>query len=89
VRGPKSAPVEGDHELFGFLTTEANAVVAPIHEKAMPVILTTPDELDLWLQAKTPNALALQKPLADDALRIVAKGKRKDRASLVADPQGG
>ena len=23
VRGPKSAPVEGDHELFGFLTTEA------------------------------------------------------------------
>ena len=25
VRGPKSAPVEGEHELFGFLTTEANA----------------------------------------------------------------
>jgi putative SOS response-associated peptidase YedK len=33
VRGPKSAPVEGNHELFGFLTTEANAVVAPIHPK--------------------------------------------------------
>ena len=28
VRGPKSAPVEGRHELFGFLTTEANAIVA-------------------------------------------------------------
>ena len=41
VRGPKSAPVEGEHELFGFLTTEANAIVAPIHPKAMPVILTT------------------------------------------------
>jgi putative SOS response-associated peptidase YedK len=40
--GPKSAPVEGPtHELFGFLTTEANAIVAPIHSKAMPVILTT------------------------------------------------
>jgi putative SOS response-associated peptidase YedK len=63
--------------------------VAPIHEKAMPAILTTPDELDLWLQGKTPNALALQKPLADDALRIVAKGERKDRASLASDPQGG
>jgi hypothetical protein len=37
VRGPKSAPVEGRHELFGFLTTEANAIVAPIHPKAMPV----------------------------------------------------
>ena len=40
VRGPKSAPVDGDHELFGFLTTDANAIVAPIHPKAMPVILT-------------------------------------------------
>ena len=51
MRGPKSAPVEGDHELFGFLTTEANAIVAPIHPKAMPVILTTPAEVDLWLEA--------------------------------------
>ena len=30
VRGPKSAPIEGEHELFGFVTTEPNAVVAPI-----------------------------------------------------------
>ena len=29
TRGPKSAPVVGQHELFGFLTTEANAIVAP------------------------------------------------------------
>jgi putative SOS response-associated peptidase YedK len=29
VRGPKSKPVEGEHQLFGFLTTEANDVVAP------------------------------------------------------------
>jgi putative SOS response-associated peptidase YedK len=42
VRGPKNAPVNGEHELFGFLTTEANAIVAPIHPKAMPVILTGP-----------------------------------------------
>ena len=51
VRGPKSAPVEGDHGLLGFLTTEANAVVAPVHPKAMPVILTTPEEVHLWLMA--------------------------------------
>ena len=49
-RGPKSAPVEGEHELFGFLTTEANAGVAPIHPKAMPVILTSPAEVDTWLE---------------------------------------
>ncbi len=31
VRGPKSAPVDGEHELFGFLTTDANAIVKPMH----------------------------------------------------------
>jgi putative SOS response-associated peptidase YedK len=80
VRGPKSAPVEGDHELFGFLTTEANAIVAPIHPKAMPVILTTPAEVDQRLEADTPDALTLQRPLADDTLRIVASGEREDGA---------
>ena len=78
VRGPKSAPVEGQHELFGFLTTEANATIAPIHPKAMPVILTTPDEFERWLEADTLDALALQRPLADDALRIVARGEKED-----------
>lgn len=57
LRGPKSAPVEGKHELFGFLTTETNSVVAPVHPKAMPVILTTPDEVDCWLDAETPDSL--------------------------------
>ena len=56
MRGPKSAPVEGDHELFSFLTTDANAIVAPIHPKAMPVILTTPEEVDLWLAAEARTA---------------------------------
>jgi putative SOS response-associated peptidase YedK len=57
VRGPKSAPVAGEHEVFGFLTTEAHAIIAPIHPKAMPVILTTPDEFDRWLEADTLDAL--------------------------------
>ena len=78
VRGPKSAPVEGDHQLFGFLTTEPNALVAPVHPKAMPVILTTPEEIDLWLSGGSALALALQRPLPDDALRIVARGERDD-----------
>jgi putative SOS response-associated peptidase YedK len=78
VRGPKSAPVEGQHKLFGFLTTKANAVVAPIHPKAMPVILTTPGGFDRWLEADTLDALALQRSLPDDALRIVAEGEKED-----------
>src|SRR5271166_1987280 len=61
VRGPKSAPIEGEHELFGFLTTEPNAIVTPIHPKAMPVILTDPGEIDLWLSVErywTAEAIA-------------------------------
>jgi putative SOS response-associated peptidase YedK len=86
VRGPKSAPVEGDHELFGFLTTDANALVAPVHAKAMPIILTTPEEIDLWLTADTPDALALHRPLPCDALRIVAKGEKEDGLSILDQP---
>jgi putative SOS response-associated peptidase YedK len=60
------------------LTTEANAIVAPIHSKAMPAILTTADEADHWLEADVPDALALQRPLPDDALMIVATGEKED-----------
>jgi putative SOS response-associated peptidase YedK len=84
TRGTKSAPVEGEHELFGFLTTEANAIVAPIHPKAMPVVLTTPEEVDLWLEGETIAALKLQRPLPDGALRIVARGEKEDRAAAFA-----
>jgi len=39
-RGTKSKPIPGPHLVYGFLTTAPNAVVEPIHPKAMPVILT-------------------------------------------------
>lgn len=81
---PKTASVEGRHELFGFLTTDANADVAPIHPKAMPVILTTSDEFDLWLEADTLDALALQRPLTDGALKIVASGEKEDPTPIEA-----
>ncbi len=78
VRGPKSAPVEGEHELFAFLTTEPNAVVAPIHPKGMPVMLTGADAFELWLRGETAEALTLQAPAPEGALRVVARGKRED-----------
>ncbi len=78
ARGPKSARAEGEHQLYGLLTTDANALVAPIHPKAMPVILTTPAEVDLWLEGQTLDALNLQRPLPDSALGIVARGEKED-----------
>jgi hypothetical protein len=43
--GSQIAPIQGEHELFGFLTTEANAAMARVHPKAMPVILRRPGRL--------------------------------------------
>jgi putative SOS response-associated peptidase YedK len=50
-RGTKSKPVPGPHLVYGFLTTSPNAVVEPIHSKAMPVVLTTDEERDVWMRA--------------------------------------
>jgi putative SOS response-associated peptidase YedK len=69
---------EANVDLFAFLTTEANGVVGPIHPKAMPVILTNEDEIETWMSAPPQEALRLQRPLPDDALRIVARGERSD-----------
>jgi putative SOS response-associated peptidase YedK len=46
----------------------------------MPVILTTPEEIETWLTAPTPEALKLQRSLPDGSLRIVARGEKKDGA---------
>ncbi len=76
VRKAKEGEVKAD--IFAFLTTDANADVAPIHPKAMPVILTTDEEVDIWLKAPTAVAMELQRPLSAGRLRIVAKGARQD-----------
>jgi putative SOS response-associated peptidase YedK len=67
----KKAEGEMDHELFGFLTCEPNAVVKPIHEKAMPAILKTQVEFDQRQSAPTAEALALQRPLPDSELVVL------------------
>jgi putative SOS response-associated peptidase YedK len=69
---------ETTNDLFAFLTTEPNNVVAPIHPKAMPVILTEPGQIETWLSAPADEALTLQRPLPSDVLTIIARGSKDD-----------
>lgn len=45
-------------------------------------ILTTPEECEGWMTASWEQARALQRPLPDGTLRIVARGVKKDGEAL-------
>jgi len=66
VRKIREGEVTAD--LFGFLTTEPNALVARYHPKAMPVILQSMEDAWTWLAAGVGDALALQSPLPEGQL---------------------
>ncbi|TWB20022.1 putative SOS response-associated peptidase YedK [Rhizobium sp. ERR 1071] len=69
VRKVKEGEITVD--LYGFLTTEPNGIVGPIHQKAMPVILRNQDEVETWLTAPWEEAKSLQRPLPDDELVLL------------------
>ncbi|WP_439572656.1 SOS response-associated peptidase [Phreatobacter sp.] len=78
VRKVKEGEVTAD--LYAFLTCEPNAEVKTIHPKAMPVVLTSAEDIETWMTAPWSEAAKLQRPLPDGALEVVARGKRQDSA---------
>ena len=74
---------ETTNDLFAFLTTAPNREVGTIHPQAMPVILRSRGEIDLWMTAPATEALKLQQPLPDGTLVIVAKGEKQDSAEIM------
>lgn len=62
--------VEGEHLLFSFLTCEPNELVAPIHARAMPVLLAHEEDWDIWLTAPWEVAQRLVAPFAAEAMAV-------------------
>ena len=69
---------ETTNDLYAFLTTDPNKEVVTIHPKAMPVILTKPEEWETWLNAEWSIARKLQRPLPDGSLNVVARAGKSD-----------
>lgn len=69
-------------DVYALLTCEPNREVGAVHPKAMPGILTAPEEYELWLRAPWDEAKAIQRPLPDGSLVEVLRGPRKDEAEV-------
>ncbi|WP_052265377.1 SOS response-associated peptidase family protein [Ruegeria sp. ANG-R] len=63
---------------MAFLTTEPNSIVAPIHPKAMPVVLHTEEQFETWLIGTAEDAASLQKPLPNELLELAFTGGKQD-----------
>lgn len=59
-------------DLFAFLTTDPSEPVKSVHPKAMPVILTKPDEIEVWMTAPWSVAQELQRPMENGRLEMLS-----------------
>ena len=69
--------------VFSLLTTEPNAEVGAVHNKAILDCLLTEDQRQTWMLADVEEALALQKRALDGALKVVAGVPRQDEVRHV------
>jgi putative SOS response-associated peptidase YedK len=77
-RGPikKDGPsVEID--VFSFMTTTPNPLVSTINHERMPVLLSSPQECDVWMNGPLDAAFALAQPFDPARMRIVQEGFEK------------
>jgi len=70
--GPKQ-----ELDVFAFLTTTPNTLVATINHERMPVLLTREEDFKAWLHASPVAALGLAREYPPGEMRIVQEGFSK------------
>jgi putative SOS response-associated peptidase YedK len=66
-----------DIEVYAFLTTTPNKLVATINHERMPVLLTGDEEFAAWLSGAPEEALTLAREYPPAQMRIVQEGFKK------------
>jgi putative SOS response-associated peptidase YedK len=69
-------PIELD--VFAFMTTTPNELVATINHERMPVLLTGDEQFETWLHGSPAEAFGLARRYPADAMRIVQAGLEKE-----------
>ena len=66
-------------DVHSFMTTKPNELVATIHPTRMPVMLTTDDDYNCWLNGTPDEARELVRSYPAEKMQIVQSGtERKD-----------
>lgn len=80
-KGPlkKDGPIVG-LDVYSFLTTTPNTLVATINHERMPVMLRSPEAQELWLHGSPDDAFRLARQFPAEAMHIVAAGPEKEDA---------
>lgn len=78
-RGPvkKDGPVV-ELDVYAFMTTTPNALVATVNHERMPVLLTRPEEFDAWMRGPTQEAMGLAREHPPEAMHIVQTSYEKE-----------
>ena len=73
-----------DLDVFAFMTTAPNALVASINHERSPVLLDQPEQFETWLSGTPDEAFSLAREYPADRMRIVQQGF--DKEDLLGKP---